>query len=436
MGADTTALSSVHQAELLLYFTLLQLAIIVLAGRVGSFLAVRWGQAAAVGEIVVGIVLGPTLFGWLFPGAFDYVFRSGSSDPMHILSQLGLILLMFQIGMEFEFSHLKAREHRNSVMRIAIASMAVPFATGYALGYGFTPVLSPGASRTAAALFVGTAFSITALPILGRMLIEFGIARKPLGVVAISAAAINDVVGWLLLALVIMLASAQFSLLQFGVTLLLLALYVALCWCLVRPLLRWLVARLGGEQGWSNNLLGAILCLIFISAMLTYKLGIFAIFGGFMLGVLLHDQPRFVQAWRAHIGQFVTVFFLPIFFTYTGLRTSIGSLNTWALWGWCALVVGLACAAKYLPSYWAARSAGMSVPQSHIVGVMMNTLALMELIVINIGYDMGVISRNVFTMLVIMALVSTVITTPVLRRYLHRLDDEQPATSGDKAVQP
>ena len=274
---------------------------------------------------------------------------------------------------------------------------------------------------------MGTAFSITALPILGRMLIEFDIARKPLGVIAISAAAINDVVGWLLLALVTMLSAAQFSPWQFGLTLLWLAVYIVVCWWLVRPLLRWLIQRLGGEHSWSNNLLGVILCLVFISAMLTYKLGIFAIFGGFMLGVLLHDQPRFVEAWRTHIGHFVTVFFLPIFFTYTGLRTSIGSLNTLALWGWCAVVVLLACAAKFLPSYLAARSAGMSVPQAHIVGVMMNTRALMELIVINIGYDMGVISRSVFTMLVIMALVSTVITTPVLRRYLHRLDDASPA---------
>ena len=424
MGASTTAVSAVsavHHAELLLYFTLLQLSIIVVAGRVGSNLAVRWGQAAAVGEIVVGIVLGPTLFGWLFPGPFSYVFRSSSGEAMQILSQLGLILLMFQIGMEFEFSHLKEREHRRSVLLIATASMVVPFVTGYAVGYFITPVLTPEANRTAAALFIGTAFSITALPILGRILIEFGIERKPLGVIAISAAAINDVVGWLLLALVTMLASSGFNPLQFGATVALLGVYVAVCWWGVRPLLRWLIARLGSEAGWGNNLLGVMLCLIFISAMITYKLGIFAIFGGFMLGVLVHDQHAFVQAWRKHIGQFVTVFFLPIFFTYTGLRTNVGSLNSLPLWGWCVLVVFAACAAKYLPSYIAARSAGMSTAESHIVGVMMNTRALMELIVINIGYDMGVISRNVFTMLVIMALVSTVITTPVLRRYLHRI---------------
>ena len=183
--------------------------------------------------------------------------------------------------------------------------------------------------------------------------------------------------------------------------------------------------HLGGAEGWSNNLLGVILVLVFISAIVTYKLGIFAIFGGFMLGVLLHDQPQFVDAWRRHIGQFVNVFFLPIFFTYTGLRTDIGGLDSLGLWGWCAIVVLAACLGKYLPSYLAARSAGMSHGESQIVGVMMNTRALMELIVINIGYDLGVISKNVFTMLVIMAIVSTVITTPVLRHYLPKLGYRQ-----------
>ncbi len=428
MSVASEALSGVHKSELLLFFTLLQLCVIVLAGRIGANLALRWGQSAAVGEIIIGIVLGPTLFGWLWPDAFNFVFRSTPGDAMQILSQIGLILLMFQIGMEFEFSHLAEKEHRRSVTRIAVASMVVPFGFGYALGYWMTPILTPQANPTAAALFVGTAFSITALPILGRMLIEFDIARKPLGVIAISAAAINDVVGWLLLALVTMLAVSGFDAAQFGSTLAPLVLYVAVCWWGVRPLLRWCVRHLGGGEDWSNNLLGVILVLVFLSAIVTYKLGIFAIFGGFMLGVLLHDQPQFVEAWRRHIGQFVNVFFLPIFFTYTGLRTDIGGLDSLGLWGWCAIVVLAACIGKYLPSYLAARSAGMSHGESQIVGVMMNTRALMELIVINIGYDLGVISKNVFTMLVIMAIVSTVITTPVLRHYLPKLGYRQVKT--------
>ena len=182
MSVASEALSGVHKSELLLFFTLLQLCVIVLAGRIGANLALRWGQSAAVGEIIIGIILGPTLFGWLWPDAFNFVFRSTPGDAMQILSQIGLILLMFQIGMEFEFSHLAEKEHRRSVTRIAVASMVVPFGLGYALGYWMTPVLTPQANPTAAALFVGTAFSITALPILGRMLIESDIARKPLGV--------------------------------------------------------------------------------------------------------------------------------------------------------------------------------------------------------------------------------------------------------------
>lgn len=420
--AQAAAQGGVHHAEAILYFTLLQLSLVVLAGRVGSTLAVRFGQSAAVGEIVIGILLGPSLFGWLAPDTFNYVFKSVPGEPMQVLSQLGLILLMFQIGLAFDFGHLTERHNRRAVLWVAIAGLVTPFALGFGLGWVSAPALAPGDShQLATALFVATAFSITALPILGRIMIEFDLTRRPLGVIGISAAAINDVVGWLLLALVTMLASSGFNPLQFGATVALLGVYVAVCWWGVRPLLRWLIARLGSEAGWGNNLLGVMLCLIFISAMITYKLGIFAIFGGFMLGVLVHDQHAFVQAWRKHIGQFVTVFFLPIFFTYTGLRTNVGSLNSLPLWGWCVLVVFAACAAKYLPSYIAARSAGMSTAESHIVGVMMNTRALMELIVINIGYDMGVISRNVFTMLVIMALVSTVITTPVLRRYLHRI---------------
>ena len=161
MSVASEALSGVHKSELLLFFTLLQLCVIVLAGRIGANLALRWGQSAAVGEIIIGIILGPTLFGWLWPDAFNFVFRSTPGDAMQILSQIGLILLMFQIGMEFEFSHLAEKEHRRSVTRIAVASMVVPFGLGYALGYWMTPVLTPQANPTAAALFVGTAFSIT-----------------------------------------------------------------------------------------------------------------------------------------------------------------------------------------------------------------------------------------------------------------------------------
>jgi Kef-type K+ transport system membrane component KefB len=163
-----------------------------------------------------------------------------------------------------------------------------------------------------------------------------------------------------------------------------------------------------------------MLALVFVAAMTTYQIGIFAIFGGFMIGVILYDEPGFVSAWRERIGDFVTVFFLPIFFTYTGLRTSIGSLDTLAAWGWCAITIALATAGKMGGAYLAARISGLNHVESAILGYMMNTRGLMELVVINVGFDLGVISPQMYTILVIMAIVSTVITTPALRHYLPR----------------
>ena len=413
---------TVHHAELLLFFTLLQLAIIVLAGRVGGAIALKIGQSAVVGEIILGILLGPSLFGIVAPDLFEWVFRSTPPGPLSMLSQIGLIFLMFQIGQEFDFSHLKITRHRNTMISVAVASMIAPFILGFGFGYLAAPILSPDANQIGSALFVGTAFSITALPILGRIMIEFGITNTPVGVVAISAAAINDVIGWVLLAFVSALTISAFSLESLGWIILSITIYIAVCWLAIRPLMKWLIKELGTPaEPLTGNVLGAMIVLIFLSAMTTYKIGIFAIFGGFMLGVLVYDESAFVSAWRKKVGSFVTVFFLPIFFTYTGLRTSIGSLDTLELWGWCLLLVTLATFGKFGAAYYAARINGLSKNESTVIGVMMNTRALMELIVINIGLDLGVISPTVFTMLVIMAIFSTVITTPVLRKILPAL---------------
>lgn len=291
---------AVHKAEALLFFTLLQLSVIVLAARLGSAAALRLGQATAVGEIIVGILLGPSLLGWIAPGLFDYVFRSGSGEPMQVLSQIGLIFLMFQIGLEFDFGHLVERRSRRTVLLVAIASMVAPFTLGLLFGWVSAPVLSPGAEPLTSALFVATAFSITALPILGRILIELDLTRHPLGVIAVSAAAINDVVGWLLLALVSALAIARFQLQLFALNITLVLLFVACCWWLVRPLLKRVVHAYqlrNAHDELPGNLLGILIAAIFVAAMATYQLGIFAIFGGFMLGVLLHDERRLVWAW-------------------------------------------------------------------------------------------------------------------------------------------
>jgi Kef-type K+ transport system membrane component KefB len=420
--AATAAAVSVHQTEALLFFTLLQLTIIVLVARLGGEIAVRLGQSIAVGEIIVGILLGPSLFGLLAPDVFHYVFRSSPPESMQMLSQIGLILLMFQIGMEFDFSHLNEQRNRRAVTWVAAAGLIAPFALGLLFGYCSAPLLTPKADPLASALFVATAFSITALPILGRIMIDFRLTKHRLGVIAISAAAINDVIGWLLLALVTTLTIAHFDAGNFARTVALIGGFMALCWFAVRPLLKALIRRYPTRNGHlPNNLMGILLAGVFLSSMATYQLGIFAIFGGFMLGVLVHDEHPLVEAWKERVGHFVAVFFLPIFFTYTGLRTNVGGLDTLALWGWCGLILLLATAGKFGGSYVAARVAGLGKDEAKVLGIMMNTRALMELIVINVGYDLGVISQNVFTMLVIMAIVSTVVTTPGLRRWLPRL---------------
>jgi len=249
-------------------------------------------------------------------------------------------------------------------------------------------------------------------------MIEFNLTRSRLGVIAISSAAVNDVVGWLLLALITTLTVSHFVAGAFALRIALVLVFGVASATLVRPLLKRAIRRANPRDGtMSGNLLGGLLVIIFLAAMTTYEIGIFAIFGGFMMGVILFDEHALVAAWRERVGGFVTVFFLPIFFTYTGLRTSIGGLQGVADWSWCLAIVTVACASKWLAAYIAARRSGFAHPEAAMMGFMMNTRALMELIVINVGFDLGVISQKIFTMLVIMAITSTVITTPALRHY-------------------
>ncbi|HET9470825.1 MAG TPA: cation:proton antiporter, partial [Usitatibacter sp.] len=289
--AAHAAATGVHATESLLFLVLMQLLVIVASARAGSAVARRFGQSAAVGEIVVGILLGPSLFGLLAPGVFDYVFRSAPPGPMQMLSQLGLLLLMFQIGIEFEFSHLALARNRKAVGAVAVAALAAPFVLGLGFGYASAPILSPGVHRMATALFVATAFSITALPILGRIMIELAITRTELGVIAISAAALNDVAGWLMLAVVSSLAVSGFAPVPFAARIAGIGAFVAFAWFVVRPLARRVLARLDpGDGSLGAHQLGVLLGLVFAGGMATYQLGIFAIFGGFMAGVLFHDD--------------------------------------------------------------------------------------------------------------------------------------------------
>ena len=430
--------SSVHTLETVLYFTLLQLILIVASARLFGWVARRLGQPRAVGEIVAGLVLGPSLFAALAPGAFAYVFKSTDGMALSIISQVGLILLMLQVGMEFDFGHLKPRGKRAAMVMVSLAGIVAPFSLGVAIGWVSAPILAPGINPLAYTLFCGVALSITAMPILGRIMIEYDLTRTPLGAITISAAAVDDVIGWTLLAAVAAAAVGGFSLEGTGTRILLLVAYVALSFLVVRKLLHALLDRIdrrAARNGDGNGTAGAldanamalVLAFAFASAIATFKLGVFAIFGGFIIGVLLHDRERLVAAWRLQVAPFVTVFFLPVFFTFTGLRTNVQGLDSLDLWLWCAAFMALAYLGKYGGCYLGARLAGVPKHEAKAIAIMMNTRALMELVVLNVGYDLGVIPQNVFTMLVIMALVTTVTTAPLLRYWLPKIGHAIPA---------
>ena len=412
--------SAVRANEDLLFSILVQLIVMIAAARVLNTVFRRIGQPGAIGEIVAGLALGPSLFGHFFPALSLTVFGAKASPPVTVISQVGLILLMFQIGADFEFGHLRSRRGGRATGLIAAASIGVPFALGLGLGWWSAPFLAPATDPLVYSLFVGVGLAITAVPILGRILRQFDLNRTELGTVAISAAAVNDVVGWLALAAISAIAAARFSGADFGGKVGGLLLFGLVLWFVLRPLADRLIAAWPLKDGQlPPNLMAAVVCLTFACGIVTYKLGIFAIFGGFAAGLLFHRHLAFVAAWRAQVGAFVLVFFLPVFFCFTGLRTNILGLGAGDL-GWLAAFLAAAILGKIVPVYLAGRVSGFDHAESLVLGTLMNTRALMELIVLNIGLDLGFLPANVFTMLVIMAVVTTVMTGPLLKRLLPR----------------
>jgi Kef-type K+ transport system membrane component KefB len=411
--------SSINQTENLLFFTLLQLIVMVGAARYMHTVFRRLGQPGVIGEIFAGLLLGPSLIGHFFPQASLALFGEHASAPITIISQIGLILLMFQIGMDFEFAHLSTRRNRRAAIAVTIVSVSVPLAVGIFLGHLSAPVLAPAIDPVRYSLFFGLGLAITAVPILGRILRQYALTHTEIGVVAISAAAVNDVIGWLLLSAVSAYAASKFSGEHVFVQFAGLLAFTAVLWFVLRPLAGRLVARFPARGGEVNpNLMAIVVCLIFALGICTYKLGIFAIFGGFAGGVLFHRHREFVEAWRAQVGRFVLVFFLPVFFTYTGLRTNVLGLSTSTDWMWLSIILAAAILSKIVPVYFVGRLCGFNRNESSILGTLMNTRALMELIVLNIGFDLGLIPQKVFTMLVIMAVVTTLMAGPLLKRLL------------------
>jgi K+:H+ antiporter len=410
-----------HQTESVLFSVLLQLIIIVLAARCANELSRRMGQPGAVGEIVAGLLLGPSLLGYILPDLSQFVFTSSAAVPIAVISQIGLILLMFQVGSDFEFSHLNNARNRKMAIFIAAVSIATPLLCGMLIGYAAAPLLAQNIDPFTFSLFFGVALAITAVPILGRILREYGLTRTEVGVITISAAALNDVVGWVLLAGTAAYASAHFSAQRTALQIGSIITFAIALWYGGPPLVNWLLRKFPVSDGRiSSNLMAATIALLFALGLCTHLMGIFSIFGGFAAGILFHREREFVEAWRRQIGHFVLVFFLPVFFTYTGLRTNVLGLTTPSEWTWLSLILVVAVVTKIFPVYAAARLCGFSQAESSVMGALMNTRALMELIVLSIGLDLGFIPPPVFTMLVIMAVTTTVMTAPLLRILLPR----------------
>ena len=412
---------SVHAQEALVFSVLAQLILMIGLARIGHVLARRAGQPGVIGEIVAGLALGPSLLGHVAPDLSHALFAGPGAPAVGVISQIGLVLLMFQIGADFEFGLLRTEGRRTTALAVAAASVAVPFILGVCFGAVSHATLAPQIHPVAYSLFCGVAVAITAVPILGRILREFGLTGHPIGVIAISAAAVNDLVGWLLLAGISAYAAARldgmFVAWRLG-GLILGA--IAFRW-LLQPAIARLLRALPVQEGRLNSsLLATALCLMFALGLATNAIGIFTIFGGFAAGLLFHHDRAFVHAWRSQVSPFVLVFFLPVFFTYTGLRTNLLGLGTPDI-GWLALVLVISIAGKVAPVYAAARGRGLDHWHATLLGVLMNTRALMELIVLNVGYDLGVLPQKVFTMLVVMAVVTTVMTGPLLRVVLPRL---------------
>jgi Kef-type K+ transport system membrane component KefB len=402
--------------ESVLLTVLTQLMVIILAARVFAWVFRKLGQPSVVGEIAAGLMLGPSVLGKFFPAASAMVFDPAVKPVFSVLSQVGLIFLLFLIGLEFDFSHLRARSR--AAVLISVMGIVPPFALGWLLAQWLHPHLEMAVDPRGFALFMGTAMSITAIPILGRMMMELNITRTRIGAITITAAAVDDATGWIILAAISAMVRAGFDL-WLSVRMFALTVgFAALMIFVVRPLLRrWIRSALrrgDGELG--LNSLAILVVIIFLGAIATNVIGIFAIFGAFIVGSVLSDEHEFRAAVTRQLRNFVTVFFLPIFFTYTGLNTDIGTLGTPTLWLFAAAVSLVAIAGKFGGCSIAAWASGFSLREAGCIGIMMNTRALMELIVINVGYELKVIPPSVFCMLVMMALLTTVMTTPILLR--------------------
>jgi Kef-type K+ transport system membrane component KefB len=396
---------------LLLFF--LQIAVIIVAARALGWAFKRIQQPQVVGEMVAGILLGPSFFGWLAPDLWGRLFPPASLGALHSLSQVGLLLFMFLIGLELNPKLLRGRGHTAVVT--SHASIVAPFLLGAGLALYLYPRYSDdGVSFMEFALFMGAAMSVTAFPVLARILTERNLLRTKVGAVTIACAAVDDVTAWCILAGVVALVRSNEAGGALAGTLVGSALYVAAMLWLVRPLVGRLEAYYHTRGRLTQDMVAIALLLVLASAWTTEWLGIHALFGAFLMGAVMPKEHGFVHELTQRMEDLTLVLLLPLFFAFTGLRTQLGLLEGAGPWLDCALVIGVAVLGKLGGSSIAARASGLSWREAGALGVLMNTRGLMELVILSIGLDLGVISPIVFVMMVLMALITTFMTTPLL----------------------
>lgn len=390
-----------------------QMLVIIAASRLMGGLFTRMGQPAVVGEMVAGILLGPSLFGLLAPDFFSFVFPADSLGTLKLLSQIGVCLFMFTVGMELEVGAVKQRAH--TAVLVSHAGIVIPYFLGVVLAYFLYETLArPGATFMAFALFMGISMSITAFPVLARILQDRGMSKTYLGSTAITCAAVDDVTAWSILAFVVAIARST-SIAASAFNLSLVVAFVTVMLYIVRPgLPRWIGMKNLEAESPSRGLLAVIMCVVLGAALTTEIIGIHALFGAFLAGVIMPYAGNIRHKISVRVENFSTVLFLPLFFAFTGLRTQLGLLDDLRGWLICLVIIAVATLGKLGGSAVVARMTGMGWRDSLQLGALMNTRGLMELIALNIGYDLGILSPRIFTMLVIMALVTTMMTGPLL----------------------
>ena len=397
------------------------LAAVIALGNLLSWGLKRIHQPAVIGEVIAGILLGPSVLGAVSPATMQLLIPSPEIDPhglvvssLKTIAQLGVVLYMFIVGLELNL--YKVGRQAKSAIAISHASIVVPFILGSGLSIWLYPMLSTrDVPFTSFALFIGVAMSITAFPILARILTDQDLDQTDLGVIALSCAATDDVTAWCLLAFVVGVAQAQIdSAVIVGVATIL---FIAVMFIAVRPLIvKWI--RWAEPRGLDQQATPLLLILLLCSALATEAIGIHAVFGAFLLGAVIPHDSRVAQSLSVKLHDVVTIMLLPAFFAVTGMNTRIGLISGMESWATCLVIIVVATAGKFGGTLLAARVIGLDWPTSSALGILMNTRGLMELIVLNIGLSLGVITPKLFAMMVIMALVTTIATAPILKKIL------------------